>query len=101
MPYLAIGVYEGSTATIGTTANVLVSQSGKAPAVSQTHDTFKTYQDNTTSLITSESSAYGSAYQQWNFFQWTLYKMMSYTIMGTKNSQEMIGYGPTNFRSGS
>ncbi|MBO4798455.1 MAG: leucine-rich repeat protein, partial [Candidatus Methanomethylophilaceae archaeon] len=33
-------------------------------------------------------------YQLWNFYQWTLYKMMSYAVMGTKNSQALLGDGP-------
>ncbi len=80
-PYIAIGVYEASVSD-----GKLLSVSGATPAYWTTNDQFKSYADALT-------PAPGSDYQQWNFYQWTLYKMMAYTVMGTKNSQEMLGYG--------
>lgn len=84
--YLSIGVYEGSF--YGGTGNnaILVSQSGKAPADSRKLDGFRMNAQNNTSTP-------GSQYGIWNFYQWTLYKMMSYTVMADKNSKEAVGNG--------
>jgi hypothetical protein len=83
-PYIAIGVYEASWYRL-----MLSSVSGAMPLSGVSNNTFKSYADALT-------PAPGSDYQQWNFYQWTLYKMMSYTVLGTKNSQAMLGKGPVN-----
>ena len=83
-PYIAIGVYEA--ATDGTR---LLSIPGQAPAAYRTHDGFK-------ELADALASAGSSDFQQWTFQMWTLFKMMAYTIMGTKNSQWMMGNGPVS-----
>ena len=88
-PYIGIGVYEASVDVGAEQETRLLSVSGATPKTDVTCDTFKGYADNLT-------PAAGSDYQQWNFYQWTLYKMMAYTVMGTKNSQEMIGSGNVN-----
>ena len=88
-PYIGIGVYEATVV-----GDALLSVSGSSPTGSKTYDQFKSYADKTV-------SADGSAYQQWNFYQWTLYKMMSYAVMGTKNSQAMMGDGPVDNGSAS
>jgi hypothetical protein len=85
-PYIGIGVYEASLDD-----GRLVSVSGVKPKTSETCDKFRGYAANL-------EPASGSDYQLWNFYQWTLYKMMSYTVMGTKNSQSLMGAGPVNNR---
>ena len=81
-PYIGIGVYEASSS-----GGVLLSASGKTPTVNLTHDQVK-------ELADALTPAEGSYFQQWNFYQWTLFKMMAYLVMGTKNSQWAMGDGP-------
>ena len=83
-PYLALGVYESSTVD-----GKLVSQSGLVPTREKTTTEFRDLADNL-----NTGTAIGE-YMIWNYYQWTLYKMMSYTVMGTKNSQVAIGSGIT------
>lgn len=83
-PYLGIGVYEAYSED-----GVLLSVPGKPPKVNLTCDQFK-------ALADAMAPATGSDYQQWNLFQYTLFKMMAYTVMGTKNSQWMMGDGPVD-----
>ena len=92
-PYLALGVYEASAS-----GNKLVSQSGKDPLSNKRVDEFRDM------AIELNNGINNGQYMLWNYYQWTLYKMMSYTVMGTKNSQIAIGMGVTyyndsNFRS--
>ncbi|MBR4504819.1 MAG: leucine-rich repeat protein, partial [Candidatus Methanomethylophilaceae archaeon] len=84
-PYIGIGVYEATVAD-----NKLLSVSGSVPTGGKTGNEFKAYAD-------ALDPADGADYQLWNFYQWTLYKIMAYTVMGTKNSQEMLGNGPVNW----
>jgi hypothetical protein len=84
--YIAIGVYEGSVVS-----NKLVSQPDKVPAASKNIASFRINAENNT-------SDYGS-YMLWNGFQWTLYKMMSYTVLGNKDVQYMLGRGNTGVAS--
>ena len=81
MPYLALGVYEG-----GQNSGRLVSQSGTAPAVDRTLGQFE-------AMAAANLGSGDGEYGVWNYYQWLLYKMMSYTVMGTKNSQGMVGRG--------
>lgn len=84
-PYIALGVYESSVLGTGADA-VLVSQSGRVPEVSCSPSTF--------SEQAANNRSYGQgAYQVWNLYQWTLYKMMSYSVMGSMNSSQMVGFG--------
>ncbi len=89
MPYVAIGVYEGQKVTMGG-KSTLVSKSGVTPTnlgrANQIMNDAKSYANNNV-------SASGSAYMVWNYYQWELSKIMGYTVMGTKNSQAMVGYG--------
>ena len=97
--WIALGVYESSflgDVTNNTTTQgefdeeaVLVSQSGKTPARWQTIDQFRTQANNLNANINS------GEYMLWNYYQWTLSKMMDYTVMGTKNSQVAVGTGLT------
>ncbi len=81
-PYIGLGVYESSVSD-----DKLQSVSGVTPKWSAKCDQFKSYANSAVSADYSE-------YQLWNFYQWTLYKMMAYTVMGTKNSQALLGDGP-------
>ncbi len=84
MAYLAIGVYEASKTTVNG-KDALVSQSGATPVI-DTNDKLRGYANDTPAGPNAD-------YQQWNFFHWTLYKIMSYTVLGTKNVQAMVGHG--------
>lgn len=87
-PAIAIGVYEGYNDN-----GVLVSQSGRTPT-------------NNTSLLNfvplatagNTDNNYGT-YQLWNYYQWTLYRMMGFAVMGNMDSQYMMGQGPTDMSS--
>lgn len=93
-PYLGIGVYESYVTTDADAAGAgkLVSQSGKVPTSGYNVDQFKETAD---ALVPVSGGGLKSDYQQWNHYQWTLYKMMCYTVMGSKNSQVMVGVGYT------
>ena len=78
-PYIGIGVYEASVDETS-----IFSASGATVATSRTNAQFKTRADALTPAGSSD-------FQQWNFYQWTLLKMMAYAVMGTKNSQWMMG----------
>jgi len=92
-PYIALGVYETSLLD-----GKLVSQSGKSVYFPSSNQQHSIYYDK----VSNPSGLPSSKYQIWNFYQWTLYKMMGYTVMGTKNSQAMLGTGPTsNLQTGS
>lgn len=82
-PAIAIGVYEAYNDN-----GVLVSQSGRTPTGNVSLTNF-------VSLATAGNTDnnYGS-YQLWNYYQWTLYRMMGFTVMGNMDSQYMMGNGP-------
>lgn len=42
-----------------------------------------------------------STYRVWNYFDWTLYKIMCWTVMGNTDSQYMMGAGPTSMSASS
>ena len=89
-PYLALSVYEASTIGSGDSAK-LVSQPGMTPAGSQGIDAFRTMaQRNSVTGTGDDVSGY---YGLWNYYGWTLYKIMGYTIMGDKDSQYVMGMG--------
>lgn len=89
-PAIAIGVYEGYNDN-----GVLTSQSGRTPTASTSLTDF-------VSLATAGNTdnTYGS-YQLWNYYMWTLYRMMGFTVMGNMDSQYMMGQGPTNMSASS
>lgn len=82
--YIGIGVYEASKSTFGGVSNCLMSQTGKTPTVSTTIVDFDTYAHNTPGNT-----------MLWNFYQWTLTKMATYTVGMGKNSQQIFGAGLT------
>jgi hypothetical protein len=83
-PYLGIGVYEASVSD-----GKMVSVSGAVPQASTNYEGFRSFAD-------ALAPAEGSDYQMWNFWQWTLCKMMAYTVMGSKDSQATLGAGPVS-----
>ncbi|MBE6518963.1 MAG: hypothetical protein E7Z70_05430 [Thermoplasmata archaeon] len=90
-PYLGLGVYEASQS-----GSSLVSQSGKTPLNNKSVAQFRDMVNNLNTEATNETGEY----MIWNYYQWTLYKMMSYTVIGTKNSQLAIGQGATLLGNG-
>ncbi len=80
--YLALGVYEASEQD-----GKLVSQSGKTPLTDKSVGEFREMADELNDITET------GEYVVWNYYQWTLYKMMSYTVAGTKNIQLAIGKG--------
>lgn len=83
-PAIGIGVYEAYN-----NSGVLVSQSGRSPTASQTIDTFRTQ------ALAGNTDVTEGTYQLWNFYQYTLMKMMGLTVMGNTDSQYMMGAGIT------
>lgn len=82
---IAIGVYEAYNDN-----GVLTSKSGVSPTASQTIDTFRTQ------ALAGNTDVTNGTYQLWNFYQYTLMKMMGYTVMGNTDSQYMMGAGITS-----
>ena len=76
--YIGLGVYEGSMS-----GDVLRSATGGSVVSNKTHNQFM-------AAANANASAPGSAYQVWNYYHWTLYKMMAYTVMGTKDAITMF-----------
>ena len=88
--YLAIGVYEASTASIdGTT--ILTSTSGDIPTT-QLKSKISSYARNQLVNTNYESDNNGFA-MLWNFYQWELYKYCALTVMGSWDSQGVAGNG--------
>ncbi len=81
-PYLGLGVYEASELN-----GALVSQTEKTPATNKNIAQFRLMVDKL------NDTCYNGEYMLWNYYQWTLYKMMSYSVIGAKNSQAIIGEG--------
>lgn len=89
--YLAIGVYLGSTTTVGTTT-VLTSTTGTIPAGNETLSTFRTYAHNYV-MDTSLGDTYQAHSMLWNFDMIMLYKQISFSLMENYNSQNSVGNG--------
>ena len=91
--YIAIGVYEGSTTTLGADT-ILTSTTGTTPAASQTRATFRGYAHNYTmdSSLTTNNS-YPAYSMLWNFDMFSLYKLSSFALMEDFNSQNIVGNG--------
>ncbi|MBR2255023.1 MAG: hypothetical protein IJ856_04300 [Candidatus Methanomethylophilaceae archaeon] len=87
-PYLAIGVYEAyADDDLG-----LLSKSGVTSSDTKTIDAFRSYVDIGNSLITDNVGTY----QMWNFYEYTLYKIMAQTYISSFDSQTMAGQGANN-----
>lgn len=82
--YLALGVYEAYNLD-----GVLVSQAGRTPTASQNIDVFRAQ------ALAGNADNRNGTYQLWNWYQYTLYKEMATAIMGSMDSQHMMGPGKT------
>lgn len=82
--YLAYGVYEASTKTVGG-KTVLASASGADPSVCVTRSEFRGYAN-------ANTVENGKA-MLWNFFQWNLYREMAVAVMNSWDSQTVAGNG--------
>ena len=81
---IAIGVYEAYNNN-----GVLTSMSGVSPTASQKIDMFRTQ------ALAGNTDVEMGTYQLWNFYQYTLMKMMGLTVMGNTDSQYIMGTGYT------
>lgn len=91
--YIAIGVYEGSTQTLGSDT-ILTSTTGTMPAANATRAVFRGYAHNySMSTTLNESSSYPAHSMLWNFDQWTLFKDICFATMEDFNSQNHVGNG--------
>lgn len=92
--YIAIGVYESSTKTIGG-QTVLTSESGTTPNGGD-RATIRTYAHNYTMSSDLRDSSNVAAYSMlWNFYQWELFRYCAWTLMENFNSQATVGGGHT------
>lgn len=89
-PAIAIGVYEAYNNN-----GVLVSQSGRTPTANTSLTSFVPL-----ATAGNTDNTYGT-YQLWNYYQWTLYRMMGFTVMGNMDSQYIMGLGPTQMSASS
>ena len=89
-PAIAIGVYEGYNDN-----GVLTSQSGRTPTANETLANYVLL-----ATAGNTDNTYGT-YQLWNFYQWTLYRIMGFTVMGNMDSQYMMGAGKVSSSSSS
>ena len=87
--YIALGVYETSTMSINNQTQA-VSMAGKVPQASSTTNNINMHR--TWAENGNNDNGY---YMVWNLYQWTLYKMMAYTVLGNKDVQYMMGMGNT------
>lgn len=85
--YIALGVYETSTMSINNQTQA-VSMAGKVPTASSSTNNINMHR--TWAENGNNDNGY---YMVWNLYQWTLYKMMSYTVLGNKDVQYMLGPG--------
>ncbi len=89
--YLAIGVYEASTATVGD-KTVLTSTTGTAPLHSKQRSVFREYANNNTVATTNGSTVDGYG-MLWNLYAWQLYRFSVLTVGGGWNSRGIFGNG--------
>lgn len=91
--YVAYGVYESGMAAVNST-NVLTSQSDVTPLGSTTLADFRTYSHNYTMDSSLNATDNTPAYSMlWNYYQWELYRLCSFTVMENLNSQYVVGNG--------
>jgi len=93
-PYIALGYYEAYKDT----STSLLSQTDKTPTNNTTIANFRTAaQGNNSSVVQDPTSSYKvGTYGLWNYYGWTLYKLMSITIMDQMDSQYAIGAGKSS-----
>ncbi len=98
--YIAIGVYEAATATVGG-QTILTSQSdAKAPGKAEGGDTKvlvnqkrATMRGYANAQTVSADGTSGGAAMLWNFYQYELYKYCALATMGSWDSQGVAGGG--------
>lgn len=83
--YLAYGVYEATTTTSGS-KTLLSSVSGATP-VSGTLEDLRMYAHNYSLSNNVKVSLV------WNYYQWMAYRMCSFAVMQSLDSQATVGYG--------
>lgn len=86
--YIAIGVYEASTSTIGSDT-VLTSKTGVAPINNTSKTDLRQYAHN----YTMNETLGGSESMLWNYYQWELYRCCAFIVMEGFNSQAIVGNG--------
>ena len=91
--YLMLGVYE---AHYDSTSGKLLSQKGATATVNKQIGDFRGYAQANVEATVKDTEYDKGSYGLWNFYQWTLYKMLSYTVLGTKDAQYVLGYGEVN-----
>jgi len=82
-PYLAIGVYEATTVS----GKGLMSVSGSAPTTNKNINGFRADVATANGLVTDGVGTY----QQWNFYEWTLYKLLAETYIKSFDSSAKAG----------
>lgn len=87
---IGIGVYEAYNLD-----GTMVSQADRTPTVSTSLTAFVGLAN------AGNTDNSNSTYRVWNYFDWTLYKIMCWFIMGNTDSQYMMGAGPTSMSASS
>ena len=81
---IGIGVYEGYENN-----GLLMSRAGVMPTTYHNSEEYRTL------ALANNQGNDESAYQLWNYYQYTMYKIMATTILGNSDSQYMLGMGKT------
>lgn len=81
-PAIGIGVYKAYDNN-----GVLISRAGVNPTTTHTLDEFRTL------ALAGNTDVTAGTYQLWNYYQYTLNKLMSLTVMGNTDSQYIMGSG--------
>ena len=92
-PFIAIAVYESYVSDDTDPDSVLRSMAGVKPTGGKAIGQFRSWANNL------NTPGMGGEYMLWNYYQWTLYKMMSYAVMGNKNSQITVGMGVVGYNN--
>ena len=88
--YIGIGVYEASKQTVGG-QTILTSFTDSTPTVNQTRDTFRDQANN--QLVNTDGEDQNGYAMLWNFCQWQLWRFCTLAVMGSWDSQGVIGQG--------
>lgn len=87
---IGIGVYEAYNLN-----GTMVSQADRTPTANTSLTSFVGLAN------AGNTDNNNSTYRVWNYFDWTLYKIMCWFIMGNTDSQYMMGAGPTGMSASS
>ena len=88
--YIGLGVYEASKQTVGE-QTILTSFTDSTPTVNQNRDTFRNQANN--QLVNTNGESQNGYAMLWNFYQWQLYRFCTLAVMGSWDSQSVIGNG--------